>query len=131
MTPAADTASRKKNLLSRCFDSKANISSQSSNPYQEINDYLAADFSQSFPDDDVSDDIDILSFWRAKQHLFPTLAKLAKLICSIPASNTIIERLFSTAKNVVTEKRTSLDCDKINHLLFSQKKPENFETSIK
>ncbi len=42
-------------------------------------------------------------------------------ILNVPASNTIIERLFSAAKNVVSEKRTRLDCEKINQLLFLQK----------
>ena len=47
--------------------------------------------------------------------------QLAIVICAIPASNTIIERLFSAAKNVVTDKRTRLDCERINEILFLQK----------
>jgi len=42
-------------------------------------------------------------------------------VCAIPASNTVIERLFSSAKNVVTERRARVDCEKINELLFLQK----------
>jgi hypothetical protein len=46
-------------------------------------------------------------------------------ILNVPASNTIIERLFSAAKNVVSEEKTRLDCEKINQLLFLQ---ENMKT---
>ena len=48
------------------------------------------------------------------------------MVCAIPASNIIIERLFSAAKNVVTDKRKSLDCEKINEILILQK---NLKTS--
>ena len=121
--PAPTNAIHKqKNLLSQCFDSKIINTSQSSNPYQEIDDYLATDFSQSFAgDDDECGDIDVLLFWREKQCTYPILSQISKLVCAIPASNTVIERLFSTAKNVVTENRTRLDCEKINQILFLQK----------
>jgi hypothetical protein len=33
----------------------------------------------------------------------------------------MVERLSSSSKNIVNEKRTSLDCEKINQLLFLQK----------
>ncbi|CAF3157858.1 unnamed protein product [Rotaria socialis] len=121
LTSTADTTPKRKNPWSQCFDSKVNVTSQSSDPYQEINDYLAADFSQTSSDNDSSDDIDLLLFWRQQQASFPILSSMAKVVCAIPASNTIIERLFSTAKNVVTEKRTRLDCEKINQMLFLQK----------
>ncbi|CAF4271019.1 unnamed protein product, partial [Rotaria sordida] len=58
-----------------------------------------ADFRQSFFDDNNSDDIDILLFWQERQQLFPILSKIAKVICAVPVANTIIERLFSAAKN--------------------------------
>ena len=70
-------------------------------------------------------------FWRQHQHSFPILSQIARKVCAIPASNTVIERLFSSAKNVVTERRTRLDSEKINELLFLQKnmntlKPLNY-----
>ena len=36
-------------------------------------------------------------------------------------NDAITKRLFSPAKNVVTDKQTRLDCDKINEILFLQK----------
>ena len=40
---------------------------------------------------------------------------------AVPAVNTTIERLFSSSKNIVIDKRTSLGAEKINKLLFLQK----------
>ena len=68
-----------------------------------------------------------LTFCQENQRSFPILAKISTVICSIPASNTTIERLFSTAKNVVTHKRTRLACEKINELLFLQKNMRNLQ----
>jgi hypothetical protein len=50
------TTQKRKYLLSQCFDSKISIISPSSNSYQEIDDYLASDFSQSISEDENSDD---------------------------------------------------------------------------
>ncbi|CAF4690268.1 unnamed protein product, partial [Rotaria socialis] len=91
-----------------CLHQKLTNQPQSSNSYQEIENYLNTDYSDIPHNDDDLDDIDILSFWQEHRHTFSQLAKLAKLakiICAMPASNTIVERLFSAAKNVITDKR--------------------------
>ncbi|CAF4872642.1 unnamed protein product [Rotaria socialis] len=85
-----------------CLHQKLTNQPQSSNSYQEIENYLNTDYSDIPHNDDDLDDIDILSFWQEHRHTFSQLAKLAKLakiICAMPASNTIVERLFSAAKN--------------------------------
>lgn len=115
------TTLKRKNILSQCFDSKLQMTCKPPNIYQEIDDYLIDNSSQAYADDENADDIDILSFWKDKQHSFPVLSSIAKQVCAIPASNTVIERLFSASKNVVTEKRTRLGSEKINELLFLQK----------
>lgn len=76
----------------------------SSNPFQEVDDYLTADFSEVLSERLNSDDIDLLSFWRQQQHSYPTLASIAKIICAVPASNTIIERLFQKQKLLSQKK---------------------------
>ncbi|CAM4940452.1 unnamed protein product [Rotaria socialis] len=61
-------------------------------------------------------------------HVFSGTSKSElQWLATIPASNTIIERLSSTTKNVVTEKTTRLDCEKINQMLFLQKNMEIFK----
>ncbi len=41
---------------------------------------------------------------------------------AVYAFNTTVERLFSSFKNTVKDKRTRLDAEKINKFLFLQKK---------
>ncbi|CAF4404195.1 unnamed protein product, partial [Rotaria magnacalcarata] len=118
---SSNTTSKSNNLLSQYFDSKVKVVDERLNPLQEIDDYLNFEFDESYYIYDNSGDIDILLFWKKQQHLFPIFSSLAKVIFAIPASNTIIERLFSSSKNVVIEKRTRLGASKINELLFLQK----------
>ena len=75
--------------------------------------------------DDTIGDIDISCYWKEKQLHLPVLSTLSKQVFAIPASNTVIERLFSALKNTVSDKRMSLGDEKINKLLFLQK---NFST---
>jgi hypothetical protein len=82
---------------------------------------LIFDLNLNYYDDENSEDIDVLSVWREKQHFFPVLSSIAKQIFSILPSNTIVERLFSASKTVVSEKRTRLDSEKVNQFLFLQK----------
>ncbi|CAF4506721.1 unnamed protein product, partial [Rotaria socialis] len=56
------TTPKRKSLLTQCFDSKRTNRPQSSNSYQEIENYLNADYSDIPHNDDDLDDIDILSF---------------------------------------------------------------------
>ena len=64
---------------------------------------------------------DPLSWWKARQILYPTLAKLAKKYLAIPASSVPAERIFSLAGNLVTKKRVQLSAENINLLIFLNK----------
>jgi len=50
-------------------------------------------------------------------HLFPWLGVLARRILAIPATSAAPERLFSTAGNVMTKKRSRLTCDNMEELV--------------
>ena len=121
-TGTVTTTLNSKNLLTQCFDTMVGTNVEGHNPYQEIDDYLNSDVSS---DDNnnyyVDGDIDVLSHWKEKQRQFPRLSSIAKQIYAIPTSNTIIERLFSAAKNTVSDKRINLGSEKPNQLLFIQK----------
>ncbi|CAM4949634.1 unnamed protein product [Rotaria socialis] len=106
-TSTIATAPKRKSLLTQCFDSKLTNRPQSSNSYQEIENYLNVDYSDIPHNDDDLDDIDILSFWQENRHTFPQLAKLAKIICAIPASNTIVERLFFSSKKCYHRRKNA------------------------
>ena len=49
------------------------------------------------------------------------LTAIAREVFAIPASNTAVERLFSSAKHTVDDKRTRLSIEKIDRLLFLQR----------
>ena len=66
-------------------------------------------------------DDDVLSYWQQIEHLYPTIAYISRRIFAIPASNTSVERLFSTCKNTITDKRTKLGGEKLNKMMFLQK----------
>jgi len=59
-----------------------------------------------------------LDEWRrGTEHLFPWLGVLARRVLAIPATSAAPERLFSTAGNVMTEKRSRLTCDNMEELV--------------
>ena len=64
---------------------------------------------------------DVLIFWKEHSTKFPMLSSIVGDLYAIPGSNTIVERLFSSSKNTVTDRRTNLVAEKINKLLFLQK----------
>ncbi|CAF2074084.1 unnamed protein product [Rotaria magnacalcarata] len=66
----------------------------------------------------IDNNTNILTYWHLNKSIYPNLARLAKRILAIPATNTTIERLFSDSANTKTDRRTRLDTDKINNLLF-------------
>jgi hypothetical protein len=63
----------------------------------------------------------VLEYWKQHQHQFPNIHSLARKVLAIPASNTEVERLFSCSKSAVTDKRTRLNADKLNKLIFLRK----------
>ncbi len=66
----------------------------------------------------IDKDMNVLIYWNNIQSLYPTLAKIAQRILSIPATNTSVERLFSDSGNTITNRRTRLQTSKVNQLLF-------------
>ncbi|CAF4682803.1 unnamed protein product, partial [Rotaria sp. Silwood2] len=103
-----------KGLLSSCFDIPKIDLKLTSPSYDELKEYMTLDVQLTEQDD-------ILQFWLQQKSKFPILFSIVQDFYAVPASNTSIERLFSSSKNTVTDKRSSLGADKINKLLFLQK----------
>jgi hypothetical protein len=103
---------RKKNLLSLCFDDPRS-------PTSAIDEFTAWMCSTLTLDDEENDNI--LEFWSHHAKSFPVISTIARDIFAIPASNTMVERLFSISKNTITDKRTKLGMEKIDKLLFLRK----------
>ena len=63
-----------------------------------------------------------LDEWRrGVVHLFPWWGVLVRRVLAIPATSTTPERLFSTAGNVMTQKRSRLTCDNMEELVYLHK----------
>ena len=55
---------------------------------------------------------------KRKKVIWPLLAHLAQKYLAPPPTTVPLERLFSTAGNVVTDRRTALDVEKVEMLLL-------------
>jgi len=51
-------------------------------------------------------------------HLSPWLGLLVRRVLAIPATSAAPERLFSTAGNVMTKKRSRLTCENMEDLVY-------------
>jgi hypothetical protein len=59
-----------------------------------------------------------LLFWKEHEKLLPNMSKLAKQIFSIPASSTAVERIFSSAGVVISQRRTSINPSTVNDIIL-------------
>lgn len=75
---------------------------------------------------EITDDFDVLKWWKSNEKFYPYLSKVALQVHSIPASCAAAERAFSLAGNVITEKRSRLGPKSIDSLLFLQSYFKNF-----
>ncbi|CAF4349311.1 unnamed protein product [Rotaria socialis] len=115
-----------KSLLSQCFDVPKNDLKLSITPYDELEEYMVLNVQ-------LNENDHVLLFWLQHKLKFPTLFTMVRDFYAIPASNTIIERLFSSSKNTVTDKRTTLGAEKVNNSYEAAstetKRKMNFESS--
>ena len=74
-----------------------------------------------------------LKWWKEQENIFPNIARLARRILCIPATSAPVERVFSTAGNTITKKRSRLACEKAGDIIFlhdSWKKVEEYSKEI-
>ncbi len=62
--------------------------------------------------------VDVLNFWRDNAKNYPMLVKVVRRIFCIQATSTSSERTFSTGGAVVTPKRSNLDPENVNMLVY-------------
>ena len=60
----------------------------------------------------------ILDYWLVKEHEFPVLSQLAKIVHATPATEVSVERCFSSLKLLLTEQRNRLQSDTIENILL-------------
>jgi len=62
--------------------------------------------------------IDRLMQWQESRRRLPNLAKVAQRLLCVPASSASSERAFSSAGIAVSHRRTPLDPDTVENILF-------------
>lgn len=62
-----------------------------------------------------------LIWWRENEKEYPLLARMAKRYLCVPGTSVTSERVFSTAGDIITAKRSCLTPGHVNELLFLQK----------
>lgn len=60
----------------------------------------------------------LLEWWQKNEHVYPRLSRLAKQLLSIPCSNTTSERVFSDAGFTLHERRSNLNPNVVDKLMF-------------
>jgi len=66
----------------------------------------------------VQKDVEMIDFWRDNRAVLPQLYKVACRVLCVPASSAASERVFSTAGRLLEKRRTNLNPDSTNSLLF-------------
>lgn len=66
----------------------------------------------------ISKDSCPLEWWKRNAYRYPELCKFARSYLCIPATSTPSERVFSTAGNIVSAKRSCLLPENVNKLVF-------------
>ena len=104
------------NVLAQCFELLVDDENEvpASSKDKQLIEYLASR-------DTLETDDDVLLFWKKHQRSFTALAEIVKTIYYMPASNTTVERLFSSAGNTITDRRSNLDSERVNKILFLNK----------
>eukprot|EP00063_Salmo_salar_P052191 XP_014027026.1 PREDICTED: uncharacterized protein LOC106585398 isoform X2 [Salmo salar] len=63
-------------------------------------------------------DGDPLAWWKSNECKYPHIAMMARCYLAVPGTSDPSERVFSTAEDIVTAKRSSLSPDNVDILIF-------------
>ena len=66
----------------------------------------------------MQDEYDLLGWWNANKTVYPKLTRLARSVLCIPASSSSSERVFSAAGLTISERRTALNPETVDSILF-------------
>ncbi|XP_072140743.1 E3 SUMO-protein ligase ZBED1-like [Dermacentor andersoni] len=78
----------------------------------------SAQFDAYLSEPQLGHNMDALKWWKDNEPKFPLVAELAKKYMCIPASSASSERVFSTAGNIITAKRSCLLPENVSSLVF-------------
>jgi hypothetical protein len=120
------------------YRTKTQTASQESQPISEsilspqtpLESELARFTSKSNESQEIPHDVDVLSWWRDHEKVYPLLAKGDKKYVAIQASSCASERTFSIGANTVTAKRTKLDPQNVHMLVFCHENLKRMEFKL-
>ncbi|CAF2741246.1 unnamed protein product [Rotaria sp. Silwood2] len=79
----------------------------------------------------LNDDIDNpLLFWKEQEHVLPNMSRLAKQVFSIPASSAAVERAFSSAGVIISQRRTNINPSTVNDIILVRSAADYLKTHI-
>lgn len=102
VAPAAAGPAPKKRALVEFEEAWENVREESDNTDDKIQVHLCLNPTMG------ADGRDVLSWWKQHETTLPLLARLARMVLSVPASSSSSERAFSAAGRVIEERRTGL-----------------------
>lgn len=105
---------RKEKLL-QIFNVKEPVSYQTSNVDETLSSELESFYNTQY---EVTENTDVLLYWRTLEGTYPRLYKLSNIILSIPCTQASVERTFSTLKFIYSDLRNSLNKEILEKLLF-------------
>ncbi|CAF1524806.1 unnamed protein product [Adineta ricciae] len=62
--------------------------------------------------------LDPLHFWKENESNFPCLSRLAKRYLSIPCNSAAVEREFSAAGQIISQRRSTIEPSTVDNILF-------------
>lgn len=72
----------------------------------------------------ITMDDDPLNWWKDSEAKYKYLSRVAKQLLVVQATSVASERIFSTAGDIVSEKRSRLDGELVNAIIFLNKNHE-------
>lgn len=66
----------------------------------------------------ITEDFDVIEWWKSNQYYYPQLYKFALQVHSIPSSSVAAEISFSLARSIKSEKRNRLTLQSLDSLMF-------------
>ncbi|KAJ9543968.1 hypothetical protein OSB04_023675 [Centaurea solstitialis] len=102
------------NLMNEVMNESNKKSRFDTSSLSELNIYIRTSFISASPTPVTSfEEIDILDFWKKKQHQFPILACMARDILTIQASTVASESAFSFSGRILSIRRTRLSLESL------------------
>ncbi|CAF0930057.1 unnamed protein product [Adineta ricciae] len=105
-----------------CSDSKKTVTS-SMYARREFELYLQMKLNKCISSNDKDDNP--LVFWQEQECLLPNLTKLAKKIFCVPASSAAVERAFSSAGVIISQRRSNINPSLVNDMILVRSAASN------